>query len=209
MTDYIGSSNMAQGSSTYFTSDRSGNSNAALALNGGYTYVPSGVFFNTPFTIAVWVYPVSLGAFARILDFGSGAGSGGGVENVVFVQTWATTNEPYFYMNGVNYLTSTSLTMSSWQHLAATYDGTTLKMYRNGVSIMSTSVTYSLPSITRTYCYIGKSNWADGYSYSYIDELRIYNTALSSSSISALYSQGIFKKYIVNTIIQIKLPIML
>ena len=190
MTDNIGSSNMAQGSSTYFTSDRSGNSNAALAFNGGYTYVPSGVFFSTSFTIAVWVYPVSLGPFSRILDFGSGAGSGGGVENVVLAQTWSNTNQPYFYMNGVNYLTSTSLTMNSWQHLAATYDGSTLKMYRNGASILSTSVTYSLPSITRTYCYIGKSNWADGDSNSYIDELRIYNTALSSSSISALYSQG-------------------
>jgi len=191
MTDYIGSSNMIQGSSTYYTTDRNGNSNAALALNGGYTYVPSGVYFNTPFTIAVWAYPVSLGSCSRIIDFGSGGGSGGGVDNIVFSFSWGTTQTPYFYVNGINYFTSTTLTLNAWQHLAVTYDGSTINMYKNGVSIMSTSASYTLSSMTRSNCYIGKSNWNDGYSNSIIDELRIYDTVLSSSSITALMNQGI------------------
>jgi hypothetical protein len=46
MLDQIGKSHMTQGSSTFFTfftTDRFGNANSALALNGGWTQVPAGV----------------------------------------------------------------------------------------------------------------------------------------------------------------------
>ena len=70
MQDVIGSAHMTQGSNTTFTSDRFGNPNSALALNTGYTIVPSGVYFNTPsFTISVWVYPKGVKYHARIIDF--------------------------------------------------------------------------------------------------------------------------------------------
>jgi len=56
MFDVIDVAHMTQGSSTYFTTDRFGNANAALALNGGWTQVPSGIYFDTPeFTISVWI----------------------------------------------------------------------------------------------------------------------------------------------------------
>ena len=43
MLDQIGSAHMTQGALTSFTSDRFGNANSALALNGGWAQVPSGV----------------------------------------------------------------------------------------------------------------------------------------------------------------------
>ena len=43
MLDQIGSSHLMQGNLTNFTMDRFGCSNSALALNGGWTQVPSGV----------------------------------------------------------------------------------------------------------------------------------------------------------------------
>ena len=67
MTDVVGSANMTQGSLTTFTFDRFGNPNAALNLNGGYTQVPAGVYFNTPgITVTVWVYPLSVGLWAKV-----------------------------------------------------------------------------------------------------------------------------------------------
>jgi hypothetical protein len=56
MKDVIASKDMTQGNATYFTSDRFGNENASLALNGGWTQVPPGIYFDTQeFTISVWV----------------------------------------------------------------------------------------------------------------------------------------------------------
>ena len=48
MLDQIGLAHMKQGALTSLTLDRFGNPNSALALNGGWTQVPSGVYFNTP-----------------------------------------------------------------------------------------------------------------------------------------------------------------
>jgi len=190
MIDFIGSSDMIQGQSTLFTTDRNGYSSNALALNGGYAYVPSGVFFNTAFTVALWIYPVNLGRFSRILDFGTGGGFGGGKDNIVFALTYFTNQRPYFYVNGVNYLASSTLTLNKWQHLVVTYDGSTIYMYKNGVSILNANANYTLTSINRSVCYIGKSNWNDSYSDSIIDDLRIYATVLSNSSIIALMNQS-------------------
>jgi hypothetical protein len=81
MLDEIGGAHMTQGSATTFVADRFGNANAALNLNGGWTRVPSGIYFNTPaFTISTWIYPQTIGSWARLVDFGNGAYS----NNVVF-----------------------------------------------------------------------------------------------------------------------------
>ena len=71
---------MTQGSLTTFVPDRFGNPNSALNLNGGWTQVPAGNYFNTPaFTISAWVYPQQVGLYARVIDFGDGPGP----ENVI------------------------------------------------------------------------------------------------------------------------------
>ena len=55
MLDQIGTSHMTQGSLTSFIEDRFGNVNSALALNGGWTQIPSGSYFNTSeYSITVW-----------------------------------------------------------------------------------------------------------------------------------------------------------
>ncbi len=57
MTDQVGSADMSQGNSTSFTSDRLGNVNSALALNGGWAQVPPGIYFNTPeFSITFLIF---------------------------------------------------------------------------------------------------------------------------------------------------------
>ena len=73
MLDQIGTSHMTQGSLTSFIEDRFGNVNSALALNEGWTQVPSGSYFNTSaYSITVWVYPATSGTWARLIDFGNG-----------------------------------------------------------------------------------------------------------------------------------------
>ena len=67
-------------------------------------------------------------------------------------------------------------------------------IYINGsMTVNKTFSTIMPPTISRSSCYIGKSNWAgDGYSDSYLDDLRFYNKSLSQSEIIHLlnYNNG-------------------
>jgi hypothetical protein len=73
MQDEIGMALMTQGNLTSFTTDRFGNENSALALNGGWTQVPSGVYFDTPeFSVSVWIYPQNAESWSRVFDFANG-----------------------------------------------------------------------------------------------------------------------------------------
>jgi hypothetical protein len=194
MTDQIGSAHMTQGSSTTFVPDRFGHPNSALNLNGGWTQVPAGSYFNTPaFTISVWVYPQQVGFWARVIDFGNGPGP----ENVFlsFVFSYALT--PFFQIislnNPVFYNAATqSMALNAWQFLTTTFDGINSRIYINGTLVKNDvlSSSFSMPMITRTNCYIGKSSWStDAVSFSYIDSLRFYNISLTQSQIIELMNQ--------------------
>jgi glucose/arabinose dehydrogenase/PKD repeat protein len=73
-----------------------------------------------------------------------------------------------------------ALTNGSWTHLAMTYDGTNMRLYVNGV-LVSTRIA-AKPTIDGLKLMIGSyktSNFYEGL----IDEVRIYNRALSASEI--------------------------
>ena len=79
-----------------------------------------------------------------------------------------TTGVLGFY-NGTNYESSVTPTANVWSHVAAVYNGTTINLYLNGVSVLSTAVgntDYNVP------IYIGSYS-TDEYFIGYIDELRI------------------------------------
>ena len=57
MQDVAGNAHMTQGASTNFVADRCGNPSAALNFNGGYTTVPSGVYFKSAFSVSTLDLP--------------------------------------------------------------------------------------------------------------------------------------------------------
>jgi hypothetical protein len=147
MEDQIDSAHMSKGALTSFTMDRCGKANSALALNGGWTQVPPGVYFNSPeFTIMLWLCPQKVDSYSRIIDFGSGAD----VDNVVFALSFGSTIKPYVCLNPTNYLASTTLTLGKWQFLVGTFNGTNLRIYKDGQIIMNTNTVYDFPTVTRT-----------------------------------------------------------
>ena len=79
-----------------------------------------------------------------------------------------TTGVLSFY-NGTNYESSVTPTANVWSHVAAVYNGTTINLYLNGVSVLSTAVgntDYNVP------IYIGSYTTVE-YFIGYIDELRV------------------------------------
>jgi hypothetical protein len=76
---------------------------------------------------------------------------------------------------------------TNWHFIVATWDGSVLKLYLNGVFIQQWNKTF-IPSGNTCLGETGGSNFLDGL----IDEVRIYNRALSSEEIRTLYNEKAF-----------------
>ncbi|MCI0657744.1 MAG: LamG domain-containing protein, partial [Acidobacteria bacterium] len=79
-------------------------------------------------------------------------------------------------------------------HLAGVYDGSSMILYRNGVEIARRSHTGAMPNQTSPLVAGGGDNGAQGgfgeYVDAVLDDVRIYNRALSGSEVQALFAQG-------------------
>src|SRR5262245_43796922 len=75
-----------------------------------------------------------------------------------------------------------AIALNTWVHLATTYDGTRLLTYVNGAQVASTSVTGSIVTSTQPLRIGGNAIWGEFFSGK-IDELRIYNRALTAAQI--------------------------
>lgn len=85
---------------------------------------------------------------------------------------------------------TTTAAISTWYHLAATYDGQKLRMYVNGQLEDETTTSVSVASQTGNL-HLGTGYYADNASdfvNGKLDETRIYSRSLSPSEIQKLYS---------------------
>ncbi len=80
-----------------------------------------------------------------------------------------------------------ALKLDTWYNVVGTYDGSTLKLYINGVLNDSASNSLTFNSIGPLY--IGKGN--DGNFIGSIADVQIYNSVLSQQQVSELYYQGL------------------
>src|SRR3989344_5748408 len=83
---------------------------------------------------------------------------------------------------------SGNLPTGTWFHAIATYDGTTMRLYKDGIEVGSSAKSGTINTDTTIPANIGRnpdgSNHIDGT----MDDVRIYNRALSTSDIQALYA---------------------
>lgn len=79
---------------------------------------------------------------------------------------------------------SAQLTAGTWTHLAMTYDGTTLKIYVNGTLATSTTQSGTMTTSTNALQIGGDTTYGQ-YFKGLIDEVRIYNTALTQAQIQS------------------------
>lgn len=72
--------------------------------------------------------------------------------------------------------------MNTWTHLAATCNGATLRLYVNGVQVSSIAKTGNLLTSTNPL-QIDSDSFYGQYFAGTLDEIRVYNRALSASEI--------------------------
>jgi chitodextrinase len=82
---------------------------------------------------------------------------------------------------GTSYGTAT-LAVNTWSYLAVSYDKTTVRMYINGIQVGSLAATAAIASSTNPLSIGSDSIWGQYFS-GLIDNVRVYNTALTASQI--------------------------
>jgi hypothetical protein len=103
------------------------------------------------------------------------------------------TNRPGVWMNttSTQSVTGTAqLALNTWTNVAATYDGATLRFYVNGAQAGSKAVTPSMLVSGNPLQIGGNAVWGE-YFAGLIDEVRVFNRALTASEISSLMNTAV------------------
>ncbi len=156
----------------------------AFSLDGAddHVQVPdsAGLDLTSQITIDAWINPAVLGR--RVVDKITAGGADG-----YLLDIWPGNVRFIVGNKGVN--GSTPLSTGTWTHIAATYDGSQMRVYVNGVldGFLGTSIaipTNNLP--LRIGADQNGSNLFNGL----IDEVEIFSRALSAAEILSIYSAG-------------------
>jgi hypothetical protein len=147
------------------------------------------------YTLEAWVYPTRnpgaanyTGIFDRE-DTSTGSRDG---YNIFFLGS--ATTDTYFYterfvagVNGFTFITlNQSVSVNNWSHIVATYDGTTLTLYRNGSSVGTPATTTG--NITNTSKTLTVGVRGGNYFGGRIANAKIYNRALTATEITQNYN---------------------
>ncbi|MGI6341095.1 MAG: LamG-like jellyroll fold domain-containing protein [Minisyncoccales bacterium] len=143
-------------------------------------------------TIIAWIYPTSLTGF-RVFY-----GSSGGAD---------VDKTPYFMLNGgqlraylgngtnLNYVNSGYYPkLNAWSFVGLSWDGTNINSFYN-TNIKSLDQTYPVKFTASTY-FIGKPGQVDRNFAGLIDNVRIYNSALSLAQVKKEYIAGLESLYL-------------
>ena len=79
---------------------------------------------------------------------------------------------------------ASALALNSWSFVAATYDGTALRLSVNGTQVASTSVSGALATSTGTLSIGADAAWGEHFAGA-IDNVRVYATAVGAAQLSA------------------------
>jgi len=148
-----------------------------------------------PFTIEAWVKPTIEGlgnAQAPLFNRHSVSPRQGWV----FFQRSSGTGFNFRMYNGIDGnqsvdITGGPYTIGDWTHLAATWDGTTARLFVNGAEVASGANTYAANTDTvLSVGAYGANNPGDNPYTGYVDEVAWYSNALSSSQILAHYDNA-------------------
>jgi PKD repeat protein len=150
------------------------NDSASLDLSGGLT-------------LEAWVRPTaSTSSWDTVLL----KEQTGGLAYSLYLYANATANYPNTTINiggSEKELSAgpSSVPVNAWTHLAATYDGATQKLYVNGVLVGSRPQTGAITLSNGALRIGGNSVWGTEFFAGDIDEIRIYNRALTQTEISS------------------------
>jgi hypothetical protein len=144
------------------------------------------------FTIEGWIYPAQTASQMPIAEWGDNTGAGthfwlnvyyGGVGGPGSLYGSARFGDSSYFASAPGIVTA-----GVWQHVAFTYDKATglERLYRNGIEVASKNIG-SLITQTTFALNIGRRFGGDTFQ-GRLDELSLYNRALSAAELLAIYN---------------------
>jgi hypothetical protein len=129
-------------------------------------------------TLSAWVYPTTWASGWKSLLMKE---SSGGLAYALSSNSDAGQPDGTVRIGGSDrqLAAGSHLPNNTWTHLAATYDGTTQRLFVNGVQVGSRAQTGTLEISANPLRIGGNTVWANEYFQGLIDEVRVYNRAFS------------------------------
>ena len=162
----------------------------SLKMDGkGYAMIPYSALQQDEITIAMWVRWGSGNNWQRVFDFGNGT------DQYMFFTPNNGSEMRFVMKNGGDEQILTNgkkITANVWKHLTITLkpvgDKVEAILYLDGEKVAESSDFTIKPSdIAPSLCYIGRSMFsADPFFTGYIDDLRIYNYALTAEEVQGI-----------------------
>ncbi len=168
------------------TSDRHGNSNKAYSFDGvsSYIQIPTDVLNNmTQGTVTAFIKLNQLNVQHSIIDKTQTYTAN------YFQLIVDNNNKARAAVNTTGTYGNNVLAADTWCQVSVTWDGFSLKYYLNGSPDGTYTSSGSIPDISRNI-YIGKVDNGTAFFNGSIDDIRVYNRALSVSEISSLYHEN-------------------
>jgi concanavalin A-like lectin/glucanase superfamily protein/fibronectin type III domain protein len=163
--------------------------NKAITLDGANDQVriPSSPSLNlaAPFTLEAWIKPAKLpaaGQFASVLTKAESYSlqfNGPRLEFTIM----------QFGVRQRLQAPVSAVVAGQTYHVVATFDGTTRRLYLNGVEVASAALSGG-PSSSTNNAFVGSWNGSSEFLAGTVDEAAVYNTALSAARVAAHYNAG-------------------
>jgi hypothetical protein len=167
-----------------------GHTNFAVTTNGASNGIHTPWSVAVPITIMAWCRPTDLTSNSTRLLFGifDSADASGATQMAIFAQRndFGTSNvlQADIRINGnlAAFNAASALTVNTWVHIALTYDGTNVGLYRDGVLVASSgAATGTITPGSFHMCVLGDS----GHNFGIVDDLRVFGAALTQSQVAS------------------------
>ena len=198
IVDSVTGSSLTTATGYSFVSDRNGNSNSAVYLNGSQWFkLPTAVYFTgSAFAVTAWVKMLTTNGAnrPRLLDCGSSTLY---QANVIASLQGGTNTFPVQMGIALSYSSYTSTQLSVltivagvWHHYAYVFTGSLCIIYVDGIAYDSAACNPPA-NANRSSCYFGQTNYgSDGLPVAYFDEIRFYSTSLTQIQVQAVMNIG-------------------
>ncbi len=138
----------------------------------------------TGMTLEAWVFPTTAGTSWRTVLLKE---SPGFFVYGLYANEGTTRPSAHIVVGGADLDVrgaASSVPLNAWTHLAATYDGTTLRLFVNGVQVATRAVTGSMANSTGLLKIGGNAIWSEWLG-GRLDDVRLYNRALTPVELQA------------------------